>query len=330
MPTLSLICGLPGAGKTTLARRLEQERAALRLSPDEWIAVILADHADTAERDRLRDPVESLQWDLARRVLALGRDVILENGFWSREERARYRAEAQALGARVELHYLAASREVLWERLARRNAQLPPGTFAVTETDLDTWAGWFEPPAADEPGFETVVVHTPADNKEERPTMSSDTRRARIDRLAALPDELAALLSSMVDAQLDAPAPGDPWTVRQVAHHIADSHMNAFVRTKLILTEDHPTLKPYDQDAWALLPDSKAMPVESSLAILRGVHARWVRLFEALSDEEWGRTAHHPENGTVTLEGMLASYAQHSDDHLAQMRRILAGDGSDA
>jgi hypothetical protein len=154
--------------------------------------------------------------------------------------------------------------------------------------------------------------------------MSTDTRSERVARLAALPDELAATLGRLSEAQLDAPAEGDPWTVRQVAHHIADSHMNAFIRTKLILTEDHPTLKPYDQDAWALLPDTAAMPVDASLAILRGVHARWVALFESLGADDWRRSGFHPENGDVTLEQILESYARHSDDHLEQMRRILA------
>lgn len=157
--------------------------------------------------------------------------------------------------------------------------------------------------------------------------MTNDLRRARIARLASLPDELSALLGAVREAQLDAPIPDDPWTIRQVAHHIADSHMNAFIRTKLILTEQHPTLKPYDQDAWALLPDTAAMPVDASLAIVRGVHARWVRLFESLGDGDWGRGALHPEYGEVTLDGILETYARHSDEHLAQMRRILDGAG---
>jgi predicted kinase len=150
LSTLFLICGLPGAGKTTLARQLELSQPALRLSPDEWIAPLLADPADTAELDRLRSPVEAVQWEVAKRVLALGIDVVLEWGFWSRDERARYRAEAEGLGARVELRYLEVARDELWARLARRNANLPPGTFAVTEEQLDLWLSWFEPPAADE------------------------------------------------------------------------------------------------------------------------------------------------------------------------------------
>ncbi len=150
MTTLYLICGLPGAGKTTLARQIEQTHSAVRLSPDEWIVPILADPTDIPERDRLRSPVEALQWDLARRLLMLGQDVILEWGFWSREERERYRVEAEALGAIVVLHYLAVERDQLWDRLVRRNAALPPGTFAVTVDELDEWWDWFEPPSADE------------------------------------------------------------------------------------------------------------------------------------------------------------------------------------
>ena len=150
MATLFLICGLPGAGKTTLARELEASRPALRLCPDEWISAILADPADLAELDRLRTPVETVQWTLAKRVLTLGVDVVLEYGFWSREERAFFRKEAEALGAKVELCYLDVSRDELWTRLSRRNENLPPGTFPVTEEQLDLWSSWFEVPTPDE------------------------------------------------------------------------------------------------------------------------------------------------------------------------------------
>jgi hypothetical protein len=143
-------------------------------------------------------------------------------------------------------------------------------------------------------------------------------RAAQIARIAALPDELAAAL--------DARTPADPWTIRQIAHHVADSHMNALIRTKLILTEQHPTLRPYDQDAWATLADA-AMPLDPTLGLLRGLHERWVRLFEMMKEEDWARGGFHPENGDVTLGDILESYAQHGTDHLAQIGRIRAALG---
>jgi len=148
--TLFLICGLPGAGKTTLARQLEQSQSALRLSPDEWIASLLDDATDTAELDRLRSPVEAIQWEVAERLLTLGINIVLEWGFWSRAERDYYRKHAEALGAHVKLYYIQVERDELWARLSQRNNNLPPGTFVVTEAQLDLWSSWFEPPAADE------------------------------------------------------------------------------------------------------------------------------------------------------------------------------------
>ena len=148
-------------------------------------------------------------------------------------------------------------------------------------------------------------------------------RRERIARIAALPGALAAVVAGLSDADLDARVPADPWTIRQVTHHIADSHINAFIRMKLMLTEDHPTLKPYDQDAWARLADA-AMPVDATLALLGGLHARWVRLLESLGDADWRRGALHPENGEVTLESMLVTYSDHGEEHVAQIGRIRA------
>jgi len=150
MATLHLICGLPGSGKTTLAKQLEESESAVRFCPDEWIADILLDSNDAKEMDRLRDIVESIQWSFAKRLLGLGIDVILENGFWSREERFRFRAEAEALGARVKLHFLEVGLDELWRRLSERNANLPSGTFFVRREDLESWAKLFEPPTQDE------------------------------------------------------------------------------------------------------------------------------------------------------------------------------------
>ncbi len=143
-PTLFLMVGLPGAGKTTVARQLEVQRGALRLSPDEWLIPLFG--ADEHPSPAQRETVEALQWAVAARALALGLSVVLENGFWRRDERQDLRRKAAELGARCELVYLDVPRAELWARLERRNRERPPGTFTVAAADLDTWLGWFEPP----------------------------------------------------------------------------------------------------------------------------------------------------------------------------------------
>lgn len=146
MATVHLICGLPGAGKTTLAKQLERDLPAVRLAPDEWMARIVGNGYDEAKRAA----VEAVQWELAARLLSLGVDVTLENGFWSRADRDDFRARAAAVGAGVRLHFLDVPRDELWRRLAARNAALPPDTFRITEAQLDLWSTWFEPPTPDE------------------------------------------------------------------------------------------------------------------------------------------------------------------------------------
>lgn len=146
MPTLFLICGLPGSGKTTLAMRLERERRALRLTADEWMARIVGDGNDGAKRA----VVEKVQWEITQRALSLGVDVILESGFWARSERDEFRTRAAALGADTKLYYLDVPLDELKRRLTLRNAALPPDTFHVDVDQLDSWARGFEPPTADE------------------------------------------------------------------------------------------------------------------------------------------------------------------------------------
>ena len=151
--TLILISGLPGSGKTTLAKRLEVERNGIRLSPDEWIVELLANPLDTSERDRLRDPVENLQWDLAKTYLRKGFTVILENGFWAEEERNIYAAEALELGARIQLCYCEASHDELWRRIVKRNEELEKKTFAMTREEVEDAWRIFEPPNEEELNF---------------------------------------------------------------------------------------------------------------------------------------------------------------------------------
>ena len=146
MPTLHLICGLPCSGKTTLGKRLEQELPALRLCPDEWMYRIVSDGYD----QKRRDAVEAEQWNVAARALALGVNVILENGFWERSERDQYRARAKAIGMQTKLHYLEVPMEELKRRLAKRNAAMPPDTFHVSEADLVKWAARFDVPTEEE------------------------------------------------------------------------------------------------------------------------------------------------------------------------------------
>jgi predicted kinase len=144
------MCGLPCAGKTTLAKRIERERHALRLTPDEWILRLFGADLSTETLDALRDPMEAHLWLLASRALELGVDVILDYGFWSRGERDDYRSRAAALGAASELHFLKASDEALLARLAERNASPPSGVFFIEEAHLKEWMSLFEPPDADE------------------------------------------------------------------------------------------------------------------------------------------------------------------------------------
>ncbi|MDP9202031.1 MAG: AAA family ATPase [Gemmatimonadota bacterium] len=150
MATLYLLCGLPGSGKTTLARKLERESPALRLCPDEWMAPLFGSDLPQGDLDAHRTPVETVQWDIAAAALRLGVNVVMENGFWAKAEREDFRRRADGLGARVELRYLEVPREVLWERLSRRNADLPPDTFQVTKAQFDEWWGAFEPPDSEE------------------------------------------------------------------------------------------------------------------------------------------------------------------------------------
>lgn len=154
------------------------------------------------------------------------------------------------------------------------------------------------------------------------PANTAEDRNARIEVLAQLPAKVRQAVSGISKAQLETPYREGGWTVRQVVHHLADSHANAFSRTKLALTEDKPTIKPYNEAAWAELPDNIA-DIEPSLRILEGVHARWVALLRSLSTEQFEAVYQHPERGPMTLEKTLALYEWHSNHHLAHIHQAL-------
>jgi hypothetical protein len=163
-----------------------------------------------------------------------------------------------------------------------------------------------------------------------RVSFAPGDRRAReenIESIAALPARLRDAVAGMDDARLDTPYRPGGWTVRQVVHHLPDSHMNAYVRFKLALTEDTPRIKPYDEAKWAELPDGRTGPLAPSLAILDGLHARWTTLLRGLRDADFERTLEHPENGTMTLERMVAVYGWHSRHHVAHITELARREG---
>jgi len=141
-----------------------------------------------------------------------------------------------------------------------------------------------------------------------------------IDDIASFPERLRIAVSELSDEQLEHTYRPGGWTIRQVIHHCADSHMNSFIRFKLALTEDQPTIKPYYEDRWANLPDTKQMTVESSLKILEGLHERWIVLLNTLKQSDYARTFYHPENKkTIRLDENIGIYAWHCNHHLAHV-----------
>jgi len=150
------------------------------------------------------------------------------------------------------------------------------------------------------------------------PSLQPGQRQEAIGNIKAAPSHLRSAVQGLGDAQLDTPHRPDGWNLRTIAHHVPDSHLNAYTRFKLALTEENPTIRPYDQEKWAELADSK-IPVEMSLRLLEGLHARWVALLESLPESAWSRTLAHPEVGTLRLDQVLALYGWHSRHHVAQI-----------
>lgn len=154
--------------------------------------------------------------------------------------------------------------------------------------------------------------------------MTAQERLLLIDKIRHLPAQLEELVMGLSVPQLTTHFLAHEWTVAQNVHHLADSHMNSYIRCKLILTEEKPPLKPYDQDAWAALPDAQSAELASSLTLLKHLHPRWVTFWETLPTDAWNRSGFHPENGPMTLADILHSYAAHGEAHLEQITRTLA------
>ena len=151
---------------------------------------------------------------------------------------------------------------------------------------------------------------------------SEEQRQEWLKQVAMLPSDLLQVAGGMTMEQLDTPYREGGWTVRQLIHHVADSHMNGLIRVKLALTEETPTIKPYDENAWALLADMK-LPVSVSLGLIDSVHARWAAVYHAMTVEEFERAFVHPEIGApLTLDWHLQQYAWHSHHHLAHITEL--------
>ena len=147
-------------------------------------------------------------------------------------------------------------------------------------------------------------------------------RQQAIEEIASTPAKMRAAVKSLSEAQLDTPYRDGGWTVRQVVHHVPDSHLNAYVRLKLALTEEKPTIKPYDQEAWSKLADSKSTPIETSLTLLATVHDRWDRIWRSLKPEHFARVLVHPEHGERTIDWLLFVYEWHGRHHTAHITEL--------
>jgi hypothetical protein len=152
--------------------------------------------------------------------------------------------------------------------------------------------------------------------------LSAEERQSAIAAIAAAPANLRAAVAGLTPDQLDTPYRDGGWTVRQVAHHVPDSHMNAYVRFKLALTEDEPAIKTYAEDRWADLADSKTTPIEVSLTLLETLHRRWDDLLRSMGPDDFQRTLLHPDHGPITLDRMLGIYSWHSRHHVAHVTAL--------
>ena len=149
--------------------------------------------------------------------------------------------------------------------------------------------------------------------------LSEAQRREMIEQIAETPAKVRAAVAGLSEQQFDTPYREGGWTVRQLVHHLADSHMNAYVRFKLALTEDEPTIKTYDQDRWAETVDTRTAPAEVSLSLLDGLHHRWVMFLRSMSAADFSRKFNHPEHGVLSVERLLCIYSWHGRHHTAHI-----------
>jgi len=157
--------------------------------------------------------------------------------------------------------------------------------------------------------------------------LTEDDRQKCLDDISHAPANLRAAVSGLSEDQLDTPYRPAGWSVRQVVHHVPDSHMNAYVRFKLALTEEEPTIKPYAEDRWAVLADTRTTPIEVSLMLLESLHTRWMRLLGSLAAADWKRTFRHPDLGVMNLDKTLALYAWHGRHHVAHITSLRERSG---
>ena len=153
-------------------------------------------------------------------------------------------------------------------------------------------------------------------------TMTEQHKAQRFDDIEQTPARLRAAVRGLNDHQLDTPYREGGWTVRQVVHHVPDSHMNSYVRFKLALTEDEPTICPYMGNLWAELPEARSAPIELSLSLLESLHKRWILVLRGIKPADWKRNLRHPELGLVSLEKNLAIYAWHGKHHVAHITSL--------
>lgn len=169
---------------------------------------------------------------------------------------------------------------------------------------------------------ETPDVRYPIGRWHRPERVDANTLAEALSTLGELPQDLRQAVDDLEDDQLDTPYRENGWTVRQVVHHLADSHSNMSIRIRLALTEAAPVIKPYDETAWAALHDSEAAPVEWSLELVEALHARLLMLLRSLSPAQWGRTYVHPENGEMRLDEVASMYAWHSRHHVAHITAL--------